>query len=97
MQSDAPNQVDPKVVLDQADRLGFVNQAMLRVTDVHPAAVMVLGARLFLFGAAGAGLPKDANTFKAFLEGFPGILPNQEAPKPSIIIPSEAEVAEVAG
>ena len=84
---------DPQEILAQADKLGYLNQAILAVSSPHPAAVMVLGVRLFLMGAQAQGLPADANTFKAFLEGFPGILPNQEAtPKPSIIIPSEAEV-----
>lgn len=95
-QPEAPNQADPKLILEQADRMGLIMQAVLQAGQPHPAAVMVLGARAFLAGAKAAGLPMDANTFKAFLEGFPGIMPDQEV-KPSIIIPSEAEVAQVVG
>jgi hypothetical protein len=90
------NQVDPKIILGGADRLGVVFQALLVAGDPHPASVMVAATRLFMVGCNAAGLPADANTFKGFLEGFPGILPGQET-QPAIIVPSEAEVAQIAG
>jgi hypothetical protein len=86
------NQIDPKLILAGADRLGVVMQALLVAGDPHPASVMVAATRLFMVGAQAAGLPADANTFKGFLEGFPGVIPGQE-PQPSIIVPSEAEIA----
>ena len=83
--------IDPKLILAGADRLGIVMQALLIAGDPHPASVMVAAIRLFMVGANAADLPADANTFKAFLEGFPGVIPGQEQ-KPSIIIPTEAEL-----
>lgn len=89
-------------IIATADRVGLVIQALIQAGNVGPAACVAAGLRLFALGAMGLGLPVSGPTAQGFLDGMEGLLPPEVVKQgreasglaPSIITPTEAEVAD---